>query len=252
MFIIAGRVEGYEHLWLFGDEFGFRTGHQNFAKNRNTDGTYNSYTFSHFEVKEIWTSKYKSNDSNVIRRLINAVIACLNDQKRLPKVMVFVLDDDVLRGAKEKGCNYPEYYPILVKALFRNIERAVDSFKESLPIKSKRHNVPHLLWIVPPTHKYFHDTCNDDRSTFAAILQEEVQLHRNMSVLKMIKHWSHEEGNFFIQDSYRFTTEGLMAYWQAVDSAIRFWNIALAKKFEKIKPKSNTAGAMKHFSTNKY
>ena len=56
-----------------------------------------------------------------------------------------------------------------------------------------------------------------------------------MSLLQMIKFWDHGNSNLFMDEQYRYTSEGLTMYWRAVDAAVRFWNVALAKKAGKSK-----------------
>ena len=51
-------------------------------------------------------------------------------------------------------------------------------------------------------------------------------------MLKLVKFWDHTDGNLFLQNQYRYTVDGLTKYWMSVDASIRFWVMALAKKFE--------------------
>ena len=51
-----------------------------------------------------------------------------------------------------------------------------------------------------------------------------------MTALQMIKIWHHDDSAAFINESYRFTTEGLIKYWMSVDSTIRYWFTAIGNK----------------------
>ena len=51
-----------------------------------------------------------------------------------------------------------------------------------------------------------------------------------MTALQMIKIWHHDDSAAFINELYRFTTEGLIKYWMSVDSAIRYWFTAIGNK----------------------
>ena len=75
------------------------------------------------------------------------------------------------------------------------------------------------------------------REKFTNALTAVVSLHKHTTVLRLVKFWDGDNTNLFLQDQYRFTTEGLSKYWLSVDAAIRFWCIALFKKNEKDKKK---------------
>ena len=58
-----------------------------------------------------------------------------------------------------------------------------------------------------------------------------------MTLLKMVKVWSHEDSTLFLHDAYRFTSAGLTKYWMSIDSAIRYWDMVHAAKMaDKLKP----------------
>ena len=75
-----------------------------------------------------------------------------------------------------------------------------------------------------------------------------------MSVLKLVKFWDHDNSDLFLEEQYRYTSEGLKMYWYAVDAAIRFWNVALSKKFEKLgkKPKNGLGTNVRQHSNNSF
>ena len=66
-----------------------------------------------------------------------------------------------------------------------------------------------------------------------------------MSVLKMLKVWDSEDGDSVLFDSTRYTAKGLTNYWLSVDSAIRFWDVAMY-------PKIGLATKKKNKPFNKY
>ena len=231
-----GQVKGYETVWLVGDEFCFRTAEQYFRGHKNSqDGSHNSFTYNHFEVKEFLTSKYSNacSPTNIITRLLNAVICGLNEYKGLPRLIIMVLDDDVIRCCNHLDSDFTIFFTRILDALTRELSKAIDICKDLLPEKAKRENVPHILWIAPPTHKNFNPINNEQRKKFSICLNGSISLYRNMTMLNMVKHWDHDDGNNFLREAYRFTSEGLTKYWLSVDAAVRFWFVALAKKLDK-------------------
>ena len=217
-----------------GDEFAHKTFHSHFKNNKTSDGAYNTYTFKHFEVREFLTSKYSGNIRNIISRIRNGFVTAVNEHAVLPKLVVVILDDDIIQNASaSNGDNLSIHYRKILECLFRLVNRVFEVYKDLLPEKAKRDNVPHILWMAPPTHKFFTEDSNTKRNHFTVSLASVVSQFKNMSMLKMLKFWDHNDSNLFMEENYKFTSAGLTIYWRSVDAAIKFWNVALAKKFEK-------------------
>ena len=208
-----------------------------------------SYVFENYEVKDFTTSRY-SNDRNVLSRIRNGLVTALNLYLPVPKVIVIVLDDDIVRciDAKDKQDVVLNIeIGTVTEWLAREIERVIQCFNENLPLKAKKPFHPHVLWIAPPTHKFFGRLNNVKRDRQANCLNTIVKLRDNQSVLKMLKVWNHDDSCNFVYDSYRFTTQGLVNYWMSIDSAIRYWDVAIYPKLGISTPKNK-----QKFKPNKY
>ena len=114
--------------------------------------------------------------------------------------------------------------------LMTQFERNIAAVKEIRPIKAKRANQPHVIWMAPPTHCHFGEFNNAQREFQTEILQEIIRTKKYMTVLKLVKVWNHDDTSLFLCDSYRFTSEGLIKYWQSIDCAVKFWFAALSQK----------------------
>ena len=240
-------MKGLEKLWLIGDEFAFRTFHQYFKEQKTSDHKPDMYTFMNYEVKEYLTTRRDALNRSVISRIWNSLVNAFNEHEQLPKVIVVVLDDDVVKYVKTTN---PEATALVIDRitqwLIREFDRSIFTAKYFLPQKAKKADEPHVLWIAPGTHKYFGDLNNKKRIYQTDSLESFVKVKENMTILKMIKFWDHEDSSFFIYDSYRFTAQGLKNYWLAIDSAIRFWSVAIAPK---LKFKNKKKFATKRFHT---
>ena len=219
-----------------GDDFANNTVHEFLKGRKKLDGTPDTYVYAFYEVREFTTTRNSNNDKNVISRIRNAFITALNEHASLPKLVVFILDDDVITNVKldDNLPLVPQYEYILCK-LMTFINRSIEIYKDMLPQKAKRDVIPHLLWIAPPNHKYFSDDNNEKRGAFTTALSTSVSTIKNSSMLRMVKFWDMNNSNLFLEDAYRFTVEGLNKYWMSVDASIRFWALAISKKFEKQK-----------------
>ena len=235
--VISGKIKGLEKIWLIGDEFGFKTCQEHYRNRRDAEGLQKMYAYEFFEVKEFFTSKYSNGQSrNVLKRLHNSLIFALNEYHPLPRLIVLVLDEDIIKGVT--AGNTTADFDIVLRFLFRNFDRAIEIYKENLPSKAKRPHIPHFLWMAPPTHKNFTEDSNVKRRNFTSSLETVASQFKNCTVLKMIKAWDHDDGESFLNDAQRYSFDGLNKYWQSVDAAIRFWFTALSKKMDKkSKPK---------------
>ena len=110
----------------------------------------------------------------------------------------------------------------LQHALLKEMDQAILSYKDIIRLIAQKPNLPHFIFITPPTHKYFSRANNNLRRIQAKVLEEIVKTKDNMSCLKMIKFWNFDDSRAYLRDAARFTSEGLNRYWESVDSAIRY------------------------------
>ena len=192
-----------------------------------------SYTFNNYDVKAFVSRRDKSHNRNVLGRIYNNLVHAINEHTSLPKLVVMVLDDDIIKDVHHRGSGTTIKIGMLLNWLVNECGKAMQEYKNYLPAKAKRSNMGQFLWICPPTHKYFGEVSNDRRTRFTDCLQRIVSIHSNMSCLKMLKIWDHDNSNLFIYESYRFTSEGLVKYWLSIDSAIWYWVTAIANKANK-------------------
>ena len=175
-------------------------------------GVYDTFTYTFYEVKEFTTAR-NFNDRNILSRLRNSLVTALNEHKGLPKLIVFVIDDDIITSAPTNSeDSITQQYEYILNALFKLIERSIDCYKDVLPAKAKREHVPHILWMAPPTHKFFSESNNEKRCKFANALNNVVLLYTDVTMLRLVKSWNHEDSNLFLKEQYRYTSEGLRKY----------------------------------------
>ena len=227
--IFVVQPKGLDRIWIIGDEFAYGSFHQYYHDNRH-EGRPMTYAFQRYEVKEYLSTKFSNNKSS-LSRICNNLIAAINSYETTPKVVVVVLDGDVLKGVHSNDdLTMTIHIGRITEWLVREFFRAIESFKDYLPEKSKRPGQPHILWISPPTHTYFTANNNVRRTIQANCLKTVIQLYQNMTVLEMLKFWDYQDGNAVLFDSTRYTADGLSKYWQSVDAALRFWDVALFPK----------------------
>ena len=187
------------------------------------------YTVTHFELADYSTTRYASSIRNVIGRIISLVAKAITEHHYLPKALVFVLDDNILKQINLPNKIKQPELQFIIHFLVEKINRLLNGYKDKLPSKAKLQWYPHILWIIPPTHKYFSN--NTEREFFSTILEEEVcqDHYPNMCTLCLKKVWDDQDGAAFLSKERRFTPVGYSLYWLAVDAAIQFWNKTLCE-----------------------
>ena len=99
-------------IWLIGDELNYPTADEYFKNSKNKDGQHKTFTYNQFEVREFFTDS-QSNEithNSVSGRILNQLIRALNMHSNLPKLIVCVLDDDIVRGTRYHGIYFKQVY----------------------------------------------------------------------------------------------------------------------------------------------
>ena len=117
--------------------------------------------------------------------------------------------------------------------IVREYYRCITSFKDKLPSKAIRSDVPQVLWIIPPLHTNFEEIDNDCRKIFGDRLQRITSTYQGMTSLKLVKGWEYDDTKSYIKESKRFTSQGYNKYWSGIDSAVRYWCTAIWPKIAK-------------------
>ena len=228
----------YERCWFFGDDFASRSFDQHFKRRQSADYKGFGYVKSHFDVTGFFNNNFSSDNPSVISRLSNLMQFAVSQDFHqkihpLPKLIVVVVENNLIQLFKDSGGVSSTSIACLVNHIMTEHERTITSFKENLPAKSIKQDYPHILWICPPEHENFTD--NSCRFKFAKCLEEVSRLHPNVSCLTLKKVWDPRNGNLYLKESQRFTSDGLDAYWDAIDRTVRYCDSVVLKKPDKFK-----------------
>ena len=185
--------------------------------------------FYKFEVREFSHNQYDSLYRSTIGQIRNSLVKAVNEHSTLPKVVVAILDNDLVHTLPDSNKLY-ETTHVLSNWLMSEFDKVLESYKDLLPNKAKCPLHPQFLWIAPPMHKYFNCFNNKQCLIQGQCLVEIAKTKNNMTVLQMVKFWDHNDHNSFLRDQQRFTTEGLPNYWNSIDSAVRYWDTIVHPK----------------------
>ena len=180
------------------------------------------------------SSKHASTDPNIFSRLHNAIMRALTKQELFAKLIVLVVDNDIIRNVKytRHGASY--VYGYTLDYFMKDLYKQFQVYKELLPAKCKCDTYPHLLWIEPPYNRSFHN--NDLRYKFVKCLRTVGSYYEHTSVLQLKKIWDPNNRRLFHAETRRFTAQGLARYWDAIDNTVRYCDTLLNRtQFKKKK-----------------
>ena len=184
-------MHGYEKVWFIGDNFAHQSFERFMKGNKKEDGSYNTFTYQNFEVKGFFSYE-NSYERWAISRMRNALVTALNEHNSLPKLIVVIPDDDIIRDLRHVKSKMTKKLEKKTNWITRQMFRVISSYKDLLPQKAKRQSIPHVLWISPPTLRNFGEYNNENREKFTICLETAVDKQPNMSTLKLIKNWDYE------------------------------------------------------------
>ena len=217
MLFFVGPVRGYEDLWIVGDEFAKNTFHSTVLQN-NSLQFYIKETFNIYE----FTSD-RTNEGNVLNRIFNNIVRGMNQQILLPKIILIVLDNDLMKNIKGKNRVTEKVINETIEYLISDIHQEIKDHRDQLPMKAQKFKYPTVLWMIPPCHANF--TNNLRRQQLARALETTVMNHNEMCFM-CTRLWDFNNLELVPSTTmgYKFSRRGLIQYWMAIDAAIKYWN----------------------------
>ena len=249
MFIktISGHILGCKHIWIIRDEFMAQTANQYFKQAcympvRGQD-TMSTHCGDNFEIKLFHATEYGSNVCDFMAHLCNTLAGALNDEKLLPKAIVFVLDDEMIKYANINKFGMSLAYGKLLHYLMSEINKLILAKKDFLPVRSRCPHQSEMIWINPPFHSGFKN--NSQRNKFSRAFDTTAAIYDDTWSLKLKHIWDTQGSELFLPEVNRYSAKGLMTYWMAVDPTIRFWDTALSSEHQAVRV--NAAPTTPHF-----
>ena len=95
--IIAGTIAGYEKVWFVGDSFITRSYQKYYREKEHS--SYAGYVKENFQITgyRSMSDRYTSMNPNLIGRMQNCLVLAIQEEVLLPKMVVMVLDEDLIQ-----------------------------------------------------------------------------------------------------------------------------------------------------------
>ena len=174
-------------VWILRDDFGFNSFNKHYFEKMEED----QYMKMQFEVKGFMNDRKQSYDLNTVGRIHNGLVGAIRDKIILPKFIVLVIDNDVIRYVRHKNLEITQgsesAYERILKWLMCQYDRLIKTQKDDyLPKKAKKNPIePMFIWIIPPTNCNFKD--NPERRLFGRALEKAVAFHEHTFALELKK-----------------------------------------------------------------
>ena len=248
---IAEPVKGYEQLWILGDAF-VAASFEQYYKLKSMKEFAAGYMVENYDVMGKSATKYTSNDPNILSRLRNMLIGLIHQEIKLPKMVIIVLDDDLVKyyGPDEDSESLTKALRRLINELMTEFRKIISTQKERLPKKAKRFFYPQFVWIQAPLNCQYDN--NRERKIFNECLSHAAKFQEDVSVLELKKIWDRENTRLFVGEAQRYTSEGLSTYWAAIDCTVRFMDTILFQKIETRATKKARADKAQEDDQKKY
>ena len=125
--MIVDKIPAYEKVWVIADDFGYRSYEEHYKKQRKQ-----AYLKDHFDITAVVNGKFTSTNPSTIGRLSNALVSMINKQELLPKYVIIVPDDDIIKSLKHRNYGISSTLGHLVDTVMTNFDKAVEIYKDYL------------------------------------------------------------------------------------------------------------------------
>ena len=109
----------------------------------------------------------------------------------MPKFVIIVLDDDLMRYLDYLEQGLTELYGSWVEWIMRKLEIMTSERIASLPEKTKKFGYPQVYWVALPHHKNFKD--NGARSRMVNALETTCKQFDFIRLIRMKEIWDYED-----------------------------------------------------------
>ena len=187
----------------------------------------NLYTTNSFEVTALHGGE---NLRNTMTRMVNSLVSALNTMNVLPKWLIVVPEDDLIKNLKFEEYGVSEAYGRIIDWIMVEHNKALTRMKGFLPHKTKKHQWPLILWIIPTLHTNYDNF--ELRKKFARSLRIAAN-NNNVAVLPLRQVWKIYDKNVYSRSQQRYITSGLPILWTAIDRTIKFADQRITRNYGK-------------------
>ena len=149
------------------------------------------FTKENFDIQPFCSSKHNDANTNMLSRLISSLAHGLNERFKLPKFIVIVMDDDLLRYLQYAAVGATGMLGEWIEWLTSQTVELCRLRTVSLPRKAVKIGYPQIYWATPPHHKNFLD--NFGRTKITNAIESVCRTFDNVRMIRMKEIWSYDD-----------------------------------------------------------
>ena len=223
--MLPGNIKALKDIWIVGDDFANDIV-PTLASLRQEDRDHkrkSPYMFDYYNVDSI-TNKHDSFLRNVMANMLNGVIRGLNEKVKLPRIILFIPDADLLKHFDHFTFGITLISGKCTNWMLNNIERALDARKDE--IRRRRPGAlspsePKCIWIKMINRVNGQSELLSMRTKFNNVLEEQLANRHHHYIIDI---------NEVMAKSSNFTPNNFLSaigkevYWREVDKIIELFD----------------------------
>ena len=183
----------------------------------------NCFGATRYETTIASADKYSNNNPFMLTRITNAIQRELNASINCPKMIVLILEEDLIDEIGEKDRKKASiYFEIYVRFIIREINNMVEKFRHLLPENAKQDGWPKIVLIEPSVHRNYDYEMLRMRQDLGEVLRFHSKGKNDVWAMQLIQIWNKNDINLVKPENNKITQEGIIALWKAIDRTIRF------------------------------
>ena len=181
-----------------------------------------SYTTRTYAVEVFGSVEHNSLNPSLLARVRNSLVRSINNCIILPRIIVVVLEDELLNEVKTNDYGLSQDYSRRIKWLMNEFRKVIDTINDYVPQNAKSTGFPKFLWISPTRHRNYKN--NALRKKFGSCIEAQAKLVENTTCLRLVQKWDFNDSSIFLEQEQRFSNQGKFDFWAAVDKTIEFYD----------------------------
>ena len=183
-------------------------------------------------MEYLTSNSFHSKFKNTIARIRHSIAMALKTiVTPLPKMIVIVLEDDLIYELKDRSEQLTFAYGRQIEWLLHEIRKLISAHNDALPKKAKRK--VNIIWILPAEHVAFSQLNAANRQLLRLCIKRVTAQFDANHALELRQMWDKTDASLYLRLEKRFTPAGLTRLWKSVDRAIWFADTLIYKANEK-------------------
>lgn len=236
MYLISDHrsLDALQEIWIIGDKLvaeGMRI-HQEMFERAGHHRDQEPFVYQWYDVKHYFQPL--SSEDNILSKVTNSLIEALNSRKKLPSLILVLMDEGIISSNKELG-------DFFTKRLINDLDRLVRTRKDQFG-SLKYYNADDGRFVIVkslpvpdnfPSRKKLWSAIEDRRSLHRNI-DKEVNIRNNFLAVNV----DFKPGDHYLYAGHsrrKLSEQGWIEYWETIDGIVA----SIDERFEDKNKKKN-------------